>query len=465
MSQTTPKENKMGVQPIGSLLAGMALPMMAGMLVQALYNVVDSVFVSHLSENALTAVSLAFPVQNLMIAVSVGTAIGVNALVSRCLGEKQFEQADRTANNGILLALCSTVLFMLFGIFGTGMFFSKQVSDPEIMSYGIQYTFIVCVFSQGLFLQIMLEKLLNSTGKTVYSMLLQLAGAVINIILDPILIFGLFGLPALGVAGAALATVIGQWGAAAIALLFNVTKNKELHFGLRQMRPDGQVIRRIYAIAAPSIAMQSVGSIMVFGMNRILLAFTSTAAAVFGVYFKLQSFIFMPVFGLNSSIVPIVSYNYGAHKPERMVGAIKMGMLWASCIMLAGFAAFQLAPTWLLELFDASPTMMALGVPALRIISVSFLMAGINIVASSVFQALGHGMLSLWISVGRQLAALLPLAWLLSLTGDLDLVWLAFPGSELLAIAMSAVFLRRVYREAIQPMLDGDKPLGPELEH
>lgn len=458
MSQNQPggvtpqTENKMGVRPIAPLLLNMALPMMAGMLVQALYNVVDSVFVSHLSEAALTAVSLAFPVQNLMIAVAVGTGVGVNALVSKCLGERDFEQANRTANTGVFLALCSTAAFMLFGLLFSGVFFRSQTTDPEIVTRGINYTFIVCVLSQGLFVQIMMEKLLSSTGKTVYSMLLQFAGAAVNIVLDPIMIFGLFGFPALGVTGAALATVLGQWTAAGLGIYFNVTRNHELTFRLKALRPDAAAVRRIYAIGVPGIAMQSVGSLMVFGMNKILLAFTSTAAAVFGIYFKLQSFIFMPVFGLNNGMVPIVSYNYGARKPKRMTDTIKLSVGLATGIMLAGLAIFQLAPVWLLRMFDASPDMLALGVPALRIISISFLLAGANIVFSAVFQSLGHGMLSLWMSLGRQLVALLPLAWLFSLAGDIDLVWLAFPGSELVATILSVFFMRKVYRQAIRPL-------------
>ncbi len=458
MSQNQPggsapqTENKMGVRPIAPLLLNMALPMMAGMLVQALYNVVDSIFVSHLSEAALTAVSLAFPVQNLMIAVAVGTGVGVNALVSKCLGEKDFEQANRTANTGVFLALCSTAAFMLFGFLFTGVFFRSQTTDPEIVASGIHYTFIVCVLSQGLFVQITMEKLLSSTGKTVYSMLLQFAGAAVNIVLDPILIFGLCGFPAMGVTGAALATVIGQWIAGALGVWFNVACNHELTFRIRDIRPNPTAVRRIYAIGVPGIAMQSVGSLMVFGMNKILLAFTSTAAAVFGIYFKLQSFIFMPVFGLNNGMVPIVSYNYGARKPKRMTDTIKLSVALATGIMLAGLAAFQLAPVWLLRMFDASPDMLALGVPALRIISISFVLAGSNIVFSAVFQSLGHGMLSLWMSLGRQLVALLPLAWLLSMAGNVDLVWLAFPGSELVATLLSIFFMKKVYNQAIRPL-------------
>lgn len=450
-------ENKMGVQPIAPLLLGMALPMMMSMLVQALYNVVDSIYVSRLSEAALTAVSLAFPVQNLMIAVGVGTGVGVNALLSRSLGEKNYEQANRAAGNGLFLSLCSMVAFMLFGAFFTDMFFRSQTTDPEILSGGVAYTFIVCVFSQGLFVQTMLEKLLASTGRTFYSMLLQLAGAVTNIILDPILIFGLLGMPKMGVAGAAAATVIGQWVAMALGLWFNKARNPDIALSLRQLRPHGETIRRIYAVGLPSIAMQSIGSVMVFCMNRILMAFTSTAAAVFGVYFKLQSFIFMPVFGLNNGMVPIISYNYGARQPRRIMKTMWLSMAYATGIMVVGFAIFQLAPGLLLGLFDASPEMLSIGTHALRRISLSFLLAGACIIAGSVFQALGKGMLSLWVSVGRQLLALIPLAWLFSLSGRLDLVWFSFPCAELVSLALSAVFLRRVYLRIIAPMFETNK--------
>ncbi len=449
-----PGENKMGVQPIAPLLLGMALPMMMSMLVQALYNVVDSIYVSRLSEAALTAVSLAFPVQNLMIAVGVGTGVGVNALLSRSLGEKNYEQANRAAGSGLFLALCSMVAFVLFGVFFSGAFFRSQTADPEILAGGTAYTFIVCAFSQGLFVQVMLEKLLASTGRTLYSMLLQMAGALTNIVLDPILIFGLLGMPKMGVAGAAVATVIGQWVAMALGLWFNQTRNPDITLSLHSLKPHAETIRRIYAVGLPSIAMQSIGSVMVFCMNRILMAFTSTAAAVFGVYFKLQSFIFMPVFGLNNGMVPIISYNYGARQPRRVMKTMWLSMAYATGIMVAGFALFQLAPGPLLSLFDASPEMLEIGSHALRRISLSFLLAGACIIAGSVFQALGKGMLSLWVSVGRQLLALVPLAWLFSLSGRLDLVWFAFPCAELVSLALSALFLRRVYRRIIAPMFE-----------
>lgn len=446
-------ENKMGTQPIAPLLISMALPMMVSMLVQALYNVVDSIYVSRLSEAALTAVSLAFPVQNLMIAVAVGTGVGVNALLSRSLGEKRFDQADRAANNGLFLALCSMVVFVLLGLFGSRAFFCSQTTDPEILEGGIAYMRIVTIFSQGIFLQCMLEKLLTSTGKTFYSMLLQLSGAVINILLDPVLIFGMFGLPRMGVAGAAAATVIGQWAAMLLGFWLNMRKNDEIHLSLAGLRPHWITIKLIYSVGLPSIAMQSIGSVMTFCMNTILMSFTSTATAVFGVYFKLQSFVFMPVFGLNNAMVPIISYNYGARKPDRMLKTIRLSMAYAGCIMVAGFAVFQLFPDQLLGLFDASPEMLAIGEHALRRISYSFLLAWACIIVGSVFQALGRGMLSLWVSVGRQLLALIPLAWLFSLSGQLDLVWFSFPCAELVSLALSMIFFLRVYRQIIQPML------------
>lgn len=453
-ADTPAAENKMGTQPIAPLLIGMALPMMVSMLVQALYNVVDSIYVSRLSEAALTAVSLAFPVQNLMIAVAVGTGVGVNALLSRSLGEKRFDQANRAANNGLFLALCSMAVFVLLGLFGSRAFFHAQTTDPEIFEGGIAYLRIVTIFSQGIFLQCMLEKLLTSTGKTFYSMLLQLFGAVINILLDPVLIFGMFGLPRMGVAGAAIATVIGQWAAMLLGFWLNRRKNTEIHLSLAGLRPHWTTIRLIYSVGLPSIAMQSIGSVMTFCMNSILMSFTSTATAVFGVYFKLQSFVFMPVFGLNNGMVPIISYNYGARKPDRMLKTIRLSVVFATCIMIVGFLLFELAPDLLLSLFDASPEMLRIGEHAMRRIAPHFLLAGFSIIAGSVFQALGRGMLSLWVSVGRQLLALIPLSWLFSLSGDLNMVWFAYPCAELVSVVMCAVFLYRIYKQIIQPMLE-----------
>lgn len=446
------KENRMGVMPVGKLLISMSVPMMISMVVQALYNIVDSMFVAQLNENALTAVSLAFPVQNLMIAVGSGTGVGVNALVSRSLGEKNTEYANKGANNGIWLALFSFLAFaVLCGVFGR-LFFSVQTNDAQIVEYGTDYVRIVGILSFGLFFQFIFERLLQATGKTIYTMVTQSLGAIINVILDPIMIFGLFGFPRMEVAGAALATVIGQIVAACLALWFNRKKNHELHISLRKYRVSGRVIGNIYSVGIPSIIMASIGSVMTFGMNKILMAFTSTATAVFGVYFKLQSFVFMPVFGLNNGMVPIIAYNYGARKPDRMVRTIKLSSMLAISIMFVGLLIFQILPAPLLKIFNASDKLLEIGVPALRIISISFLVAGFAITSSSVFQALGHGVLSLLVSVLRQLVVLLPVAFLLSKVGGLSAIWWSFPIAEVASGLSSALFLRHVYKKEIKPL-------------
>ena len=454
-SSHPPAENKMGVQPVGRLLAGMAIPMMISMLVQALYNIVDSIFVSRLSENALTAVSLAFPLQNLMIAVCAGTAVGMNALLSRSLGAKEQEKADLAANTGIFLALCSFVVFCVLGIFFSHTFFALQTDVAEIVSAGTAYGQICLGCSIGLFCQFTFERLLQSTGRTHLAMCTQILGALINIVLDPILIFGLFGAPQLGVAGAAVATVAGQCVAAVAALIMNLKCNPEIHLSLKKIRWHGAMVKNIYRIGLPSIVMMSIGSIMVFGVNRILISFTTTATAVFGAYFKLQSFIFMPVFGLNNGMVPIVAYNYGAKNPERVKRTIKLSILSAMTIMAVGLAIFELFPGFLLSFFDASENMLAIGTPALRIIALAFVFAGFCIIAGSVFQAIGNPFYSLIVSVCRQLVVLLPVAWLLAQTGNLTLVWLAFPIAELMSLTLSTIFLRRTLRSAEAAMAQG----------
>ena len=447
------RENKMGVMPVNKLLVTMALPMIISMLVQAMYNIVDSIFVSRICEDALTAVSLAFPMQNLMIAVSSGTGVGMNALLSRSLGAKEFDNANEAARQGLFLAGCSYLAFLLFGIFGVRMFMRSQTDIEAIVDYGTTYLTIICLVSFGLFFQMTMERILQGTGRTMYSMISQTTGAVINIILDPILIFGLFGLPKLGIAGAAIATVFGQVVAGLLATWLNLHKNPDITLRLKGFRPRLQVLKRIYSVGLPSILMMSISSVMTYGMNRILIAYTSTATAVFGVYFKLQSFIFMPIFGMNNGMVPIVAYNYGARKPHRITKTIKLAMLYAECIMLAGFAVFQLKPDLLLRMFNASDEMIGIGVVALRAISLSFLLAGICIIGSSSLQALGHGVFSMLISFGRQLIVLLPAAYLLAQTGNLDLVWYSFPIAEIASLALTTTFLLRVYRRSIRPMI------------
>ncbi len=444
------QENKMGAMPVNRLLISMSLPMMISMLVQALYNIIDSIFVSRINENALTAVSLAFPLQSLMIAFGVGTGVGINALLSRALGEKDSEKVNKAAVNGIFLDGVNFVIFLLIGLFAATPFYLSQTGDAEIFSYGKQYLSIVCCCSLGMFTQFVFERLLQSTGKTFYTMLTQGIGALINIILDPIFIFGYFGLPAMGVAGAAIATVIGQTVAGIAAVAVNLKKNTEIKLQFRGFRPDMAIIGEIYKVGVPSIIMQSIGSLMTYGMNQILLAFTSTAATVFGVYFKLQSFVFMPIFGLNNGMVPIVAYNFGARNKERLTRTVKLSMVYAVCLMAAGFLVFQIFPAQLFAMFDASETMLAIGVPALRIISLSFVLAGFGIVSGSVFQALGNGVYSLIVSVARQLLVLLPVAFLLSLTGNLNAVWWAFPIAELVSFGVSVFFLIRIYRGVIR---------------
>ena len=438
--------------PCKRLLLSMSVPMMVSMLVQALYNVVDSIFVARISENALTAVSLAFPVQSLMIAIMTGTGVGINARLSKKLGEKNYESANHTAGNALLLSFGNMLFFILFGLLFTGTFFRAQTNDAEIVGYGIQYLTVVTLLSGGFAFQITFERLVQATGRTLYSMLSQGTGAIINIILDPIFIFGLFGFPRLGVMGAALATVTGQWVAAALGFYFNMKKNPDICLAPRYLRPSRRIIGEIYAVGIPTIIMQSIGSVMTFGMNKILIVFSSTAAAVFGVYFKLQSFIFMPVFGLNNGVVPIIAYNYGARKPDRIKRVFKLGCMYAVGIMFVGMLLFQFQAERLLALFSASDNMMGIGVTALRTISLSFLFAAFNILCSSIFQALAHGMMSLWVSVIRQLVVLLPTAFLLANWKGLSAVWWAFPIAEVVAFVLSMLFLRRVLKKEVDPL-------------
>ena len=444
MSDSVRQENKMGVMPIPKLLISMSLPMIVSMLVQALYNIVDSMFVAQLNEDALTAVSLAFPIQNLMIAVAAGTGVGINALLSKSLGEKKYETANKIAQNGILLAVLSSIVFAIIGIFGSRAFFAVQTDDVQIIEYGVEYMSVISIVSIGVFLQVTFERLLQSTGKTIFNMITQGTGAIINIILDPILIFGWFGLPKMGVTGAAVATVIGQVIAALLGWLFNQKFNKEIHVSFKGFKPCKETIGNIYKIGVPSIIMQSIGSLTTFGMNNILLMFSSTAATVFGVYFKLQSFVFMPVFGLTNGMIPIVAYNYGARNKNRIYQTIKLSVALAVGIMLLGLAVFQLYPQTLLGLFEASENMLAIGVPALRTISLSFVFAGFCIVISSVFQALGNGVYSLIMSVARQIVVILPIAFIFAKLFGLDMVWYSYPIAEIVSVIICIVLLQRI---------------------
>ena len=448
--QERPRENKMGTMPVKKLLISMALPMMISMLVQALYNVVDSIFVARIEEDALTAVTLAFPLQNLMIAVGGGIGVGVNALLSRSLGEKRFDQANDAANTGLFLTFLHYILFLLIAIFAAKPFIRSQTADPRIMEYGVTYLTIVCGASLGLFYQMMFERLLQSTGLTVYSMISQGTGAIINIIMDPIMIFGLFGFPRLGVAGAAWATVLGQCVAAILGLVLNVKRNREITISLKEiLHPNFANIRNIYAIGIPSCLMMAIGSFMSYMMNRILITFSTTATAVFGAYFKLQSFFFMPVFGMNNAVTPIVAYNYGARNRDRVLGTVKFALKLAVCIMLCGTLAFELIPQVLLGFFNASGDMLSIGVPALRIIGVHFPIAACCIILGSTFQAFGKGVYSLITSVFRQILVLIPVAWLLAKLGNVMYVWFSFPIAELMSLTVTLILFRKLYREVI----------------
>lgn len=440
------QENKMGTMPVNKLLISMSLPMIISMLVQAMYNIVDSVFVAQISENALTAVSLAFPLQNLMIAFAGGTAVGVNALLSRSLGEKNQDHVNQTAVNSVFIFLVTAVIFMIAGLTLSNLFFNVQTTNTEIVNAGTQYSMIVVGCSIGLFCQFLFERLLQATGRTLFTMVTQGLGAIINIILDPIFIFGLCGFPKMGVAGAALATITGQIIACLLALFFNLKFNHDIHFKFKRFRPNAHIVKQIYSVGIPSIIMQSIGSVMTFGMNTILITFSTTATAVFGVYFKLQSFVFMPVFGLNNGMIPIIAYNLGAKQKKRMFDTIKLAMIYATGMMVIGVIFFETIPQTLLGFFNASEAMIKIGTPALRIIAIHFIFAGFSIVCSATFQAVGKGTYSLLTSLIRQLLVLLPCAYVLSLTGNLDLIWLCFPIAEIFSAVTSFILMKRTRR-------------------
>ena len=446
------QENKMGVMPVGKLLFNMALPMIISMMVQALYNVVDSIYVSQVSESAVTALSLAFPVQNMQIGFGVGIAVGVNSLLSKSLGEKNQEGANYAAGNGIFLMLISVVLFMLFGIFGARPYFAMQSTVAETVEGGTAYTSICCIFTIGCFTQILGERLLQASGRTFYSMISQTTGAVINIILDPIFIHGRFGVPAMGVAGAAVATVIGQWIGAALCIYMNVKHNPDVMLKLKYLKPRKETLSPILAVGIPALIMNSIGSVMNFGMNQIFQGFQETATGVFGIYYKLQSFFFMPLFGVNNATISIIAFNYGARRPERMIKTLKIACSAALCFMLAGLLVFQLLPEMLLGLFNPSEEFMAMGVMALRIISIHFPVAAFCIILGACFQALGNGIYSTIVSLFRQLFALLPVAYLLSLSGNVNNVWWSFPIAEVVSATVTVALFRRLYLKKIKPL-------------
>lgn len=451
MSQT--KENKMGTMPVNKLLLSMALPMMISMIVQAMYNVIDSIFVAKISENALTAVSLVFPIQSLMISVGSGLCVGINALLSRYLGAKDTDGVKKSALNGIFLVACSYLIFLFIALFGASAFMESQTTNEEIVRHGAEYLRICCIFAFALFTQMTFERLLQSTGKTMYTMFTQMTGAIINIILDPILIFGLFGMPRMEVAGAAIATVIGQTVAGCLAVIFNIKYNKEISLSFKGYLPNWHTISKILYIGIPSILMASMGSVMTFCMNKILIVFVSTtAAAVFGVYFKLQSFVFMPVFGLNNGMVPIVAYNLGARNKERLLKTVKLSIIYAVSIMLLGLVIMQTIPDKLLLLFNASDHMLEIGVPALKAISLSFIFAGFCIISLSFFQALGNGILSAAVSFIRQLIILIPVAFIICKTGHPDKVWYSFAVAEIASVSLCIIFMRYMHKKVISKL-------------
>lgn len=454
------KENKMGTMPENRLLISMSLPIMISMLVQALYNIVDSIFVAKINQDALTAVSLAFPMQNLMIALGAGTGVGINALLSKSLGEKNFKQANKAASSGILLILVNFLIFVLIGLFFTDAFYRFQTADLKesaatinrIRSYGKDYLSIVCLLSIGSFSQMTMEKLLQSTGKTMYSMITQSLGAVVNIVFDPCLIFGLGFFPKMGVKGAAAATIIGQISAGLLALFFNKKFNTEIEINLIKFKPELKTVKKIYAVGLPAIIMQAIGSVMTFTMNKLLIAFSSTAVAVFGVYFKLQSFVFMPIFGLNNGLIPILAYNYGARKKKRILKTMRLAMVYSVSIMAIGLALMQLIPEQMLKLFDADNNMLKIGIPALRTISLCFVFAGVSIVIIGMLQALGHGIFSMIISIARQLGILIPAAYFLSKLGNVDYIWWSFPIAEIASVIMCTLFYLRVKKTSIDKL-------------
>jgi putative MATE family efflux protein len=448
-------ENKMATAPVGRLLLFMSLPLMLSMLMEALYNVVDSLFVAHISENALTGISLAFPIQLLMVSVSVGTGVGVNACLSRMLGAKDQKGVDRSAGNGLFLACLTYVIFMIFGLFFTKWYFAAQTANMDIYQHGVDYLSICAIFSFGAIGQITFQRLLQSTGRTLLSMVSQIVGAGINIVFDPILIFGYLGFPAMGVTGAAIATVAGQIVALGLAVFFNFAHNKDINFSIKNFKPDARMIGEIYKVGAPAILNQSLNSLMAFGVNFILIKISSTAVAAFGIYIKVQNFIFMPAFGLNNGVIAITAFNYGAREKGRIDAAIQFGMIYGICIMLTGTALVHLLANPILTLFDASPELMSVGSVAMRVISISFIFAAFTLIAQGIFQGLGNGIYSLIVTMMRVIVVLLPALYIFADLFELDNVWWAFVMAEGFSAIIGAFLLKRIYSSKVKPMYSG----------
>ncbi|MFC2584748.1 MAG: MATE family efflux transporter [Lachnoanaerobaculum saburreum] len=448
---TEKKENRMGVMPVGKLLFAMSTPMVISFLVQSLYNIVDSIFVARYSPDALAAVSLAYPIQILMIAVSVGTGVGVNALLSRSLGEGKKKKAKLTADNAILLGILASIMFALFGVLCTKLFFDSQTKSESIRQLGYSYLSVVTIFSFGLMLEVTFERILQSTGKTVFNMITQSVGAIINIILDPILIFGFFGVPKLGIAGAAIATVAGQIIAMILSFIFNMKYNEDvdIRFGTHIFIPDFGIIKQIYKVGIPSIAMQAMSTLMILGLNKILVTYSDMAVNVLGIYYKLQSFVFMPIFGLNNGMTPIVAFNYGAKNKDRIVKVLKYSFIASIVIMVIGTAIFWLFPKELMMLFNPNEEMMKLGIPALRICSLCFILAAFDVMAIATFQSLGNGMYALYASFLRQLVLIIPLAYVLSNMFGLEAVWYSIPLAELGCAFFDIYLMKKIYKQKI----------------
>lgn len=444
------KENKMGTMPIGKLLATMSGPAILSMLINSLYNIVDSIFVAQVGEKALTAVSIVFPIQMLLVAMGVGTGVGINSLISRRLGAKRFDEANDAASCGIKLGVLNWVLFAVFGLFFSRTFMEVFSADATVIQYGVDYLQIITIFSVFTMTAMITEKIFQSTGNMIVPMITMIVGAVVNIALDPILIFGWLGMPKMGVAGAAAATVIAQAVGCILGLIILITKDHAVHVKVFSLDFKPRTVKEIYAVGAPSIIMQALGSVMLFGMNAILASFSGTAVAVLGVYGKLQSFVFMPSFGVNQGALPIMGYNYGAKNKERMMKCFKVATIAAIAIMTVGLVIFQTIPGVLLKMFNASENMYSIGIDALRSISWCFIPAGFGIVAAGLFQATGHGMMSMWGSMIRQFAGILPLAFIFGKIAGLKMVWMAFPMAEIIGVVYYALVLRYVYNKSFK---------------